>query len=145
MPNDIAAKLSVGLQGTAELTVQEHQTAPHIGSGHIRVLATPVLVILMEAAALKAVDGLLPDGYQTVGIHLDVHHFAATPVGMRVTASAQVTAIEGRTVTFRVVAEDEREPIGRGTHERVIVNVARFDVRVQEKLRGAPIAPSKTT
>src|SRR3977135_3671459 len=105
MPNDIAAKLSVGLQGTAELTVQEHQTAPHIGSGHIRVLATPVLVILMEAAALQAVDGLLSEGYQTVGIHLDVRHFAATPVGMRVTASAEVIRVDGRSITFHVLAE----------------------------------------
>jgi fluoroacetyl-CoA thioesterase len=141
MPNDITSKLSVGLQGAAELTVQEHQTAPHIGSGHIRVLATPVLVILMEAAALKAVDGLLPDGYQTVGTHLDVRHFAATPVGMRVTANAEVIAVAGRSITFRVVAKDEREPIGEGTHERVIVNVARFDQRVQQKLSGRSAEP----
>jgi fluoroacetyl-CoA thioesterase len=137
MPIDAAAKLTVGLRGAAEISVMEYQTAPHIGSGHIRVLATPVLVILMEAAALQAVDGLLPEGYQTVGIHLDVRHFAATPVGMRVTASAEVIRVDGRSITFHVLAEDEKEPIGEGTHERVIVNVARFDQRIQQKLSGS--------
>jgi fluoroacetyl-CoA thioesterase len=80
------------------------------------------------------VEHLLPDGHQSLGIRLDVRHFAATPVGLRVTASAEVTGLEGRTISFRVQARDEREPIGEGTHQRVVVNVARFDDRVQRKL-----------
>jgi predicted thioesterase len=92
---DTMALLKIGLAGESQLTVAEQHTAPHVGSGHVHVLATPVMVNMMEAAALQAVDGLLPDGYQTVGTRLDIGHFAATPVGMRVTARAEVTGIEG--------------------------------------------------
>src|SRR5215471_15983842 len=123
-----------GLVGRAELVVAPEHTAPRIGSGRIAVLATPVMINLIEAAALSAVERLLPAGHQSLGIRLDVRHFAATPVGLRVTARAEVTAVEGRTITFRVEAHDEREPIGGGLHERVVVNVARFDARVQRKL-----------
>jgi len=93
------------------------------------------MINLMEAAALAAVEHLLPEGHQSLGIRLDVRHFAATPVGLRVTASAEVTGVEGRTITFRVEARDERELVGDGTHERVVVNVARFDERAQRKLQ----------
>ena len=79
------------------------------------MLATPVMINLMEAAALAAVEHLLPAGHQSLGIHLDVRHFAATPVGLRVAAAAAVTAVEGRTITFRVEARDEREVVGEGT------------------------------
>jgi predicted thioesterase len=125
-----------GLTGTAEIIVAPEHTAPFVGSGRIAVLATPVMINLIEAAALNAVEHLLPAGHQSLGIHLDVRHTAATPVGMRATATAEVTAIEGRTITFRVEARDEREIIGGGTHQRVVVSVARFDERVQRKLRG---------
>lgn len=125
-----------GLSGSAELLVAEEHTAPSIGSGKVRVLATPVMINLIEAAALAAVEHLLPAGYQSLGTHLDVHHVAATPVGMRVRASAVVESFSGRTVSFRVAAHDEKDLIGHGTHERVIVNVAKFDQRVQRKLRG---------
>jgi fluoroacetyl-CoA thioesterase len=130
-----------GLVGTADLTVAPEHTAPRIGSGRIAVLATPVMINLIEAAALTAVEHLLPAGHQSLGIRLDVRHFAATPVGLRVTATAEVTGVEGRTITFRVEARDEREPIGDGTHQRVVVNVARFDDRVQRKLGGGPQRP----
>jgi fluoroacetyl-CoA thioesterase len=126
-----------GLTGTASLIVAPEHTAPRIGSGRIAVLATPVMINLIEAAALAAVEHLLPAGHQSLGIHLDVRHFAATPVGLRVTATAEVVGVEGRTITFRVEARDEREVIGDGTHERVVVNVARFDERVQRKAGGA--------
>ncbi|MEA2988790.1 MAG: fluoroacetyl-CoA thioesterase [Alphaproteobacteria bacterium] len=128
--------LRPGLTGTADLIVAPEHTAPFVGSGRIAVLATPVMINLIEAAALKAVEHLLPAGHQSLGIHLDVRHTAATPVGLRVTATAEVTGVEGRTITFRVEAHDEREPIGGGTHQRVVVSVARFDERVQRKLRG---------
>lgn len=128
--------LKPGLKGSAAITVAARHTAPHVGSGRVKVLATPVMVNLMEAAALSAVEGLLPQGHQTVGTHLDVHHHKATPVGMRVVACAELTKVEGRTLTFRVFAEDEKEPIGEGTHERIIVDLARFDKRVQEKAGG---------
>jgi len=127
-------ELKPGLQGTAEIVVGTRDTAPHVGSGKIGVLATPIMVNLMEAAALQAVERLLPPGHQTVGTHLDVKHFAATPVGLRVLARAELTRIDGRTLTFSIIAEDDRERIGEGTHERLIINVERFDQRMQKKL-----------
>lgn len=135
MPN--LTDLRPGLTGTATLTVAVEHTAPHVGSGRVAVLATPVMINIIEAAALNAIEHLLPEGHQSLGIHLDVRHFAATPVGLTVTATAEVISVEGRTVTFRVAAHDGREPIGDGTHQRVVVNVARFDERVQRKLEPA--------
>jgi fluoroacetyl-CoA thioesterase len=123
-----------GLSGTAEIAVGPEHTAPFVGSGRIAVLATPVMINLIEAAALAAVEHLLPAGHQSLGIQLDVTHTAATPVGLRVTATAEVSDVRGRTITFRVAARDEFEPIGGGTHRRVVVSVSRFDERVQRKL-----------
>jgi fluoroacetyl-CoA thioesterase len=130
-------KLVAGLRGSASITVGEEHTAPSIGSGKVRVLATPVMINLIEAAALDAVEHLLPPGYQSLGTHLDVRHIAATPVGMRVTATAEVTRVEGRTVDFKVEARDQKELIGGGTHQRVVVNVSKFDQRVQRKLQNS--------
>ena len=129
----IDLKLPAGLRGVAELVVGEQHTAPRIGSGRIRVLATPVMINLIEAAALAAVEQSLPEEHQSLGTRLNVSHIAATPVGMRVRATAEVVRVEGRTIYFNVRAEDERELIGAGTHERVVVNLERFDRRVQEK------------
>ncbi len=126
--------LRPGLSGSATLVVSEEHTAPRVGSGRVHVLATPVMINLIEAAALEAVEKRLPPGHQSLGTVLNVRHIAATPVGMRVTATAEVTGVEGRTIRFRVEARDERELIGDGTHERVVVNVAKFDQRVQRKL-----------
>jgi predicted thioesterase len=125
--------LKPGLTGTAEILVGTRDTAPHVGSGKIKVLATPVMVGLMEEAALNAVEGLLPPGHQTVGTRLDITHVAATPVGLRVTAGAEVVRVESRRLTFRVWADDESERIGEGTHERIVVDVSRFDKRAQAK------------
>ena len=114
--------------------VSEEHTAPRIGSGKVHVLATPVMINLFEAAALEAIERFLPPGYQSLGTVLNVRHIAATPVGMRARATATVTRVEGRTVYFQLEARDEKELIGDGTHERVVVNVAKFDLRVQKKL-----------
>jgi fluoroacetyl-CoA thioesterase len=127
-------KLSAGLKGSAELVVGEEHTAPSIGSGRIHVLATPVMINLIEAAALSAVEHLLPAGHQSLGTHLDVRHIAATPVGMKASATAELVKVEGRTLSFRVEARDEIDLIGDGIHERVVVNVERFDQRVQRKV-----------
>jgi len=132
------SKLRPGLKGTATLRVGAEHTAPRVGSGRVAVLATPVMINLIEAAALDACEDLLPDNVQSLGIHLDVRHFAATPVGMVVEAIAELLSIEGRTLTFRVEARDERELIGDGSHQRVVVNVSRFDERVQRKLAPPP-------
>jgi predicted thioesterase len=130
------ATLAPGAVGSAQLTVAPEHTAPHVGSGKVPVLATPIVINLLEAAALAAVEHLLPEGHQSLGVRLDVRHFAATPVGMRVEAKAELIAVDGRMLKFRVSARDEREPISEGTHERVVVNVARFDRRMEAKARG---------
>jgi fluoroacetyl-CoA thioesterase len=126
--------IAIGIRGMADLVVGEEHTAPRVGSGRVHVLATPVMINLMESAALAAVERLLPEGHQSLGTRLDVGHYAATPVGMRLRAEAELVAIDGRTLMFRVAAYDERERVGDGTHTRVVVNVARFDARVQAKL-----------
>lgn len=127
-------RIAAGLTGTAQIVVGPEHTAPFVGSGRIAVLATPVMINLIEAAALAAVEHLLPSGHQSLGIQLDVSHTAATPVGLRVTATAEVSQVQGRSITFRVAARDELEPIGGGTHKRIVVSVSRFDERVQRKL-----------
>lgn len=128
------SSLKPGLKASSELLVGVQHTAPSIGSGVVAVLGTPVMINVIEAAALATVEHLLPAGHQSLGIHLDVRHFAATPVGMRIIATAELIAIDNRTLSFRVEVRDERELIGDGTHQRVVVNVARFDERVQKKL-----------
>jgi fluoroacetyl-CoA thioesterase len=134
--SSVLSRITPGLTGTTEIVVGPEHTAPFVGSGRIAVLATPVMINVIEAASLAAVEHLLPAGHQSLGIHLDVSHVAATPVGLRVTATAEVIGVEGRTVKFRVEAHDEVETIGGGTHERVVVSVERFDERVQRKVRG---------
>jgi fluoroacetyl-CoA thioesterase len=128
------SRVTIGLKGSAEMVVAEEHTAPRVGSGRIHVLATPVMINVMEAAALAAVEHLLPEGHQSLGTHLDVGHYAATPVGMRLRGTAEVTKIDGRNIEFRVEAHDDKERVGDGTHVRVVVNVERFDQRVQRKL-----------
>ena len=128
------SKLTPGLVGHAEIVVGEEHTTPRIGSGMVHVLATPVMINLMEAAALDAAEKLIPAGHQSLGIRLDVRHIAATPVGMRVRATAKIVKVEGRQIDFEVEAHDEKDLIGDGTHQRIVVNVERFDKRVQAKL-----------
>jgi len=124
-----------GLVGKSELTVEETHTASHLGSGGVEVLATPVMIALMEDAARSSVDSELDQGQMSVGVNLNVSHLAATPVGMRVTARAELVAVDGRKLTFKVEAHDEREKIGEGTHIRAIINLDRFMARLQEKAR----------
>ena len=132
---DLASLVRPGMAGRAELVVGEEHTAPRVGSGKVHVLATPVMINLIEAAALDALDKHLPPGYQSLGTLLNVRHIAATPVGLRVFAEVVVSQVQGRTVQFSVKAVDEKELIGDGTHERVVVNVEKFDQRVARKHR----------
>ncbi len=127
--------LKPGLTGEAELIVGEEHTAASVGSGKVGVLATPVMINLIEAAALQAVEAHLPQGCQSLGTYLEVSHIAATPVGMRVSATAELVKIDGRHLELKVRASDEVEEIGAGMHHRIIVNVAKFDARVARKIR----------
>jgi predicted thioesterase len=125
-----------GQHGECEGRVVEALLATHLGSGSVPVYGTPAMLALIAAAGVAAVDPVLPEGQVSVGIALDVRHLAATPVGERVRARAEVVAVEGHKVTFRVQAWDEHAQIGEGTHARHVVDVDRFLARVQAK-RGA--------
>jgi len=125
--------IALGAAGTRSLVVAVEHTAVHWGSGSLYVLSTPSMVALMEGAAVKAVDPLLPEGYQTVGTRLDVRHLAATPMGKTITARAELTEIDGRRLVFRVEANDGAGTIGEGTHERAIIEVGRFLARVEAR------------
>ena len=127
-------ELKPGLKGEAELVVGEEHTALRVGSGRVRVLATPLMIALMETAAVATVEDALAPGQQSVGTHVDIRHLAATPVGMTVRAMAELVKVDGRTLTFRLAAVDEKEPIGEGTHVRALVDAERFDARMQAKL-----------
>lgn len=124
-----------GATGRAEMVVGTNDTAPRVGTGVIAVLATPVMINLMEEAALACVEHLLPDGSQSLGTRIDVTHIAATPIGMKVTATAKVLKVEGRQIRLAISARDEADLIGEGQHDRVVVNVARFEARIAEKAR----------
>jgi len=125
--------LTPGLTGTAEMIVGSNDTAPRVGSGRIAVLATPVMINLVEEAALAAFEHLLDAGQQSLGTHLDISHIAATPTGMRVEAQAELTSIDGRKLTFAIRVHDEVDRIAEGTHTRVVVSAARFQDRVDAK------------
>lgn len=132
-PSNSLVRLQPGLTGAATVTVTAANTAVALGSGEVEVFATPALAGLMEAAAVDALCGLLENGQTSVGVHLDLQHLAATPVGMHVRAEARLMTVEGRRLTFRVTAADESEQIGAGLHQRVIVDAARFLARTAAK------------
>ena len=125
-------KIEPGLTGHAEMVVGTNDTAPRVGSGHIAVLATPKMINLIEEAALNAVEQLLPEGKQSLGTHLDVSHIAATPVGMTVTAEAELIEVDGRKLLFAVRARDQMDLISEGRHERVVVTASSFQARLNE-------------
>jgi len=125
-----------GLVGEYETTVEVDKTARHLGSGEVSVLATPEMIRLMERAAVRAVDHLLPEGYRTVGIRVDVHHLAATPLGMTVRARAELLEVNDRKLTFRVEASDDVEKVGEGVHRRAIIDLAKFKERAESKSDG---------
>ncbi|MGD8625447.1 MAG: thioesterase family protein [Anaerolineae bacterium] len=128
-----------GLKGEVRQVVAEEHTARHLGSGGVLVLATPQMVLLMERAGVAAIDHLLPEGYLTVGGHLDVQHLAPTPVGFEARATAELLEVDGRRLVFRVEVYDrppgggQEELVGQGTHQRFIVDVARFGQQVAAK------------
>ncbi|MDQ0285371.1 putative thioesterase [Desulfofundulus luciae] len=134
----MAGELKIGLRGKAVTRVTEENTALAYGSGGAKVFATPAMIGLMENAALSSVDPLLEPGQITVGIRVDVEHLAATPIGMEVVARSELVEIDGKRLVFRVEAHDEQELIGRGTHERFIVNQERFLSRTAAKLKTTP-------
>ena len=125
--------LTTGLSAEISITVTESDTAAKWGSGLVPVFGTPALVELMEAAAVKVLEGHLPEGQTTVGGHIDVHHLAATPMGMKIRARAELITIEGRKLTFQIEAWDEVEKIGEAVHERFVIDKEKFIAKAQAK------------
>ena len=119
-------ELKPGLTGTAETIVRETNTALAMGSGSLHVFATPSMIALMEQAACNAVDPCLDEESTSVGTLVNITHDAATGMGKKVTATATLTAVEGRKLVFEITAADEDKQIGKGTHERFIVNKEKF-------------------
>ncbi|MFW2340591.1 MAG: thioesterase family protein [Acidimicrobiia bacterium] len=122
--------LSPGLTGSFDGTVANTDSAIALGSGSVPVLATPRLIAWLEAAAVEALMGTIPDGYTSVGTLIEMQHLAATPIGGAVTAVATVVAVDEKTVEFDLQATDDRAVIATGRHVRAIVNETRFLARL---------------
>ena len=127
-------EITVGMKGEVATLVEREDTAKEVGSGSLLVYATPCMVALMEGAACEAIEEALSDSQTTVGTELNIQHISATPVGLEVRAEAEVTAVEGKVITFEVKAFDEAGEIGKGTHKRVIVNTQKFLEKAYDKL-----------
>lgn len=125
--------LDVGLRGTATIRVTPQNTALALGSGDVPVFGTPSLVALLETAAVNALAGRLGPGETTVGTWIEVSHLAATPIGLEVQAEAELVGIEGRKLTFAVVAHDNQTKVGECRHQRMIVARDRFLAKAQGK------------
>ena len=125
--------IPIGVKGERKLLVTSESATTFMGAEGPRVLSTPHMIGRMELTSRDAVLPFLDAGFDTVGTHVDVYHLAAAPIGAVVTFTAEVAAVDGRRLQFHVEAWDEREKIGEGTHERAIINVAKFATRLAEK------------
>jgi predicted thioesterase len=125
--------IPIGAKGERKLLVTSESAITFLGLEGPRVLSTPHMIGHMELTSRNAVLPLLEVGFDTVGTHVDVYHLAAAPIGAVVTFTAEVVAVDGRRIQFRVEAWDETEKIGEGTHERAVINVAKFATRLAEK------------
>ena len=132
---DPMADIPIGTRGDVTLLVTGEVAVDFLGNDAARVLGTPFLIASLEMAARNAVKDLLEDGYDTVGTRIDIRHLAATPLGMSATFHAEVTAVKGRRITYKIWAVDEKEKIAEGVHERFIVNVESFGRRVEAKAK----------
>ncbi len=125
--------MTTGIKGKMERKVTDELTAEAIGSGELKVFATPALIALAEETAWKSVSGELEDGKGTVGTRMDISHIAATPVGMTVCCETLLTQVDNRKLTFQIEVYDESEKIAEGTHERFIVDNERFQTKATNK------------
>ncbi|MBQ9721274.1 MAG: thioesterase family protein [Oscillospiraceae bacterium] len=125
--------IPVGAKGKAEMVVTQDKTAAAVGSGSIEVFATPWMIAMMELSACNALAPFYDEGQSSVGTKLDVSHDAATPIGMKVCAEAEVVEVDRRRIVFQVTAWDEAGVIGKGTHERFLINAEKFLAKVEAK------------
>ena len=126
--------ITIGMKGDAETLAEREDTALEVGSGSLLVYATPCMAAMMEAAACDAIAKGLSEGETSVGIELNIKHLSATPVGLEVRAEAEVTAVEGKIISFALKAYDEAGLIGEGTHKRAVVNIQKFLEKTYGKL-----------
>lgn len=126
--------METGLKFEIERLVNEEMTAIAMGSGTLRVLATPAMIAIIEEAAWRCVADVLDDGSCTVGTLLNIEHLAPTPIGMKIKAEVELTKIDGRRLVFKVSVSDENGLIGKGLHERFIVASERFQQKADAKL-----------
>ena len=126
--------IEIGTKGYADALVEQEDTAKVVGSGDLLVYATPCMIALMEGAACESIAPFLAEGESSVGTMMQVNHISATPVGMEVRAESEVTAVEGRKVTFSIKAFDEAGEIGNAIHERFIIKADRFLEKTYDKL-----------
>jgi fluoroacetyl-CoA thioesterase len=130
------SQIPIGARGTFELVVGADHLANRFKDATLpAVLATPVMIMAMENAALNAIKPYLDPGQSAVGSRIDVAHLAATPIGRKVMGEAEVTAVEGRRIDFNVQAYDGSEQIGAGTHQRMLIDMKRFNERLKDKAR----------
>jgi predicted thioesterase len=129
----LSESIHPGMTHEETFVVEEKYLAPHVGSGSLRVLATPWLIGFMEATAHRLLTCCLPEGQSSVGVHVDMRHLAPTPLGDTVRVRAEVLSTEGNLVDFRVQAWDSKEAIGECQHQRAVIDVARFLRRVAAK------------
>lgn len=127
------ANIPIGTNGESSIVVSDETAVSFLGLDSARVLGTPFLIFHLEMTARNSVKPFLDAGFDTVGARVDMRHLAATPMGMRVTFRSELTGIEDRRLFFRVEAFDEKEKISEGTHERAIIQVAKFASRVAAK------------
>ena len=125
--------IPIGTRGESTVQVNDQNAINFLGVEGPRVLGTPYLINHLELTARDSVQPFLEAGFDTVGTRVDVRHLAATPLGMRVTFRSELTGVEDRRLLFKLEAFDEKEKIGEGTHERAVINVARFAARLQAK------------
>ena len=130
------ANVTIGTKGEFKMLVTNEVAIDFLGMEEARVLGTPWLIAHLEFTCRNSVKLLLDEGYDTVGTHVDVHHLAATPMGMQVIFQSELVGMEGSRLRFKVEAFDERDKVAEGTHERAIINVAKFATRLQAKLAG---------
>jgi fluoroacetyl-CoA thioesterase len=131
--------IPVGLRGTYAITVKPEHLASQFKDAILPpVLATPIMILVMENAALNTIRDYLEPDEAAVGTKVNIKHLAATPVGQRVVAEAEVIKVDGRRIEFKVSARDETEQIGSGTHQRMIVNLGRLKSRLAAKSRSEP-------
>lgn len=127
-------KIPLGTKGTFEMHVLPEHLANQFKDAMLpQVLATPVMILIMENAALNAIRSFLDSGESAVGAAIDVRHLAATPVGHDVRAEAEVINVDGKRIEFKVSARDETEEIGNGTHQRIVINLRSFNERLAIK------------